>query len=393
MNIRLLLLFPLLLLGSCGAPEEPPRSDGGMPPVPVTLAEVETRKTVEWEEFTGRVEAVDSVELRPRVSGYVTQVHFEAGEKVEKDAVLFTIDQSLFAASLRAAKAEVDRTEAASAMAKREFERVNELLAARAIAPEQAEGRESSHLQSLAALEAARAALQSAEIEMDYTEVRAPVAGRIGRAIVTEGNFVTAGSTLLTTIVSIDPVHVYVDVDENSLLRLLSLRDEGSLLRNGDDHIPVEVQLADENGFPHKGFIESFDNRLDSATGSMVLRCEVPNPEGRLVPGFFTRVRVPMTAEFDALFIEDESILTDQANKYVLGVTAENTTVYKPVVIGPLIDGKRLVRSGLAAGDRVIINGMARLQQPGMKVEPVEAAAAPAENATEAENSGNAAKP
>src|SRR5690606_20289084 len=128
--------------------------------------------------------AVDSVELRPRVSGYVTQVHFEAGEKVEKDAVLFTIDQSLFAASLRAAKAEVDRTEAASAMAKREFERVNELLAARAIAPEQAEGRESSHLQSLAALEAARAALQSAEIEMDYTEVRAPVAGRIGRAIV-----------------------------------------------------------------------------------------------------------------------------------------------------------------------------------------------------------------
>lgn len=370
-----------------------------MPPVPVTLAEVEARDIVEWEEFTGRVEAVESVELRPRVSGYVTEVHFEAGEMVKKDDILFTIDQSLFEASLRAAKAEVARTEAAADMAKREFERVNELLAARAIAPEQAEGRESTHLQSLAAVEAARAALQSAEIEMEYTEVRAPVTGRIGRAIITQGNFVTAGSTLLTTIVSVDPVHVYADIDENSLLRLLSLRQEGALLTNGDDRVPVEVQLADEEGFPHKGFIESFDNHLDSATGSMVLRCELPNPEGRLVPGFFTRVRLPMSAEYEGLLIEDESILTDQANKYVLGVTPENTTVYKPVVIGPILDGKRLIRSGLVAGEKVIINGMARLHQPGMKVEPVAAPAPDAQNAQKtesapnAENGGNAAQP
>lgn len=379
MNHRFLLLLPLALLAACGAPAEAPQGGGGMPPAQVTLAEVESRKIVEWEEFTGRVGAVESVELRPRVSGYVTEVHFKAGAIVKKDDILFTIDQSLFAASLRAAKAEVDRAEAASAMAKREFDRVNELLAARAIAPEQAEGRESAHLQSLAAVEAARAALQSAEIEMQYTEVRAPVTGRIGRAIITEGNFVTAGSTLLTTIVSVDPVHVYTDIDENSLLRLLSLRRDGGLLLNGDDRVPVEVQLADETGFPHKGFIESFDNHLDAATGSMVLRCELPNPEGRLVPGFFTRVRLPMTAEYEALLIEDESILTDQANKYVLGVTPENTTVYKPVVIGPILDGKRLIRSGLAAGEKVIVNGMARLPQPGMKVQPVEASAEGAE--------------
>ncbi len=375
------LLTPLFLLAACGSPPEAPQGGGQMPPTPVTLAEVETQKLVEWEEFTGRVEAADTVELRPRVSGYIVKVHFEAGATVEKDAILFTVDQSLFQASLRAAKAEVDRTEAAAAMAKREHDRVNQLLAARAIAPEQAESRESAHLQSLAAVEAAKAALQSAEIEMEHTEVRAPIAGRISRAIVTEGNYVAAGSTLLTTIVSVDPVHVYTDIDENSLLRLLALRRDGGLLLNGEGHVPVEVQLADETGFPHKGFIESFDNRLDASTGSMVLRCELPNPDGRLTPGLFTRVRLPMTAEYDALLVAEESILTDQASKYVIGVSPDSTTVFKPIAIGPSYDGKRIVRSGLAAGEKVVVNGMARLPQPGMPVQPVEAPAAGQESA------------
>lgn len=371
--IKTRLLLPALFLTACGEPPGPPGGDGGMPPAQVTLAEVETRKLVEWEEFTGRVEATETVELRPRVSGYITEVHFEAGALVKEGEILFTIDQRAFQTRQRAAKAEVARVEAATLMAKSEFDRVKELLAARAIAPEQAESRESAYLQSQAMLEAANAALHSADIEMEHTEVKAPISGRISRAITTTGNFVTAGTTLLTTIVTVDPVYVYTDIDEQSLLRLQALKREGSLYADEKGRVPVEVQLANEKDFPHKGYIESFDNRLDAATGSMVVRCELPNADGQLTPGLFTRVRLPMTSEYDAILVEAEAILTDQANKYVLGVTPENMTVYKPVVIGPAYDGKRIVRSGLVAGEKIIVNGMARLPQPGMPVQPVEA--------------------
>lgn len=366
------LLAPLFILAACGPPQGPPQG-GEMPPAQVTIAEVETRNLVEWEEFTGRVEATETVELRPRVSGYITKVHFEAGAMVKEGEILFTIDQRAFETKLRSAKAEVARSEASKKASESEFKRVEELLIAKAISPEQAEMKESAFLQSEATLEAALAALHSAEIEMEHTEVAAPIAGRISRAITTTGNYVTAGTTLLTTIVSVDPVYVYTDIDENSLLRLQALDREGKLFLDEKGNVPVEIQLADETGFPHKGHIESFDNRLDAGTGSMVIRCELPNKEGRLTPGLFTRVRLPMTGEYDALLLEQESILTDQANKYVLGVTPENLTVYKPVTIGPALDGKRIIRSGLAAGERVVVNGMARLPQPGMPVQPVDA--------------------
>ncbi|MBU6179795.1 MAG: efflux RND transporter periplasmic adaptor subunit [Verrucomicrobia bacterium] len=385
MKLRLLLL-PAFVLASCGPPQGPPQG-GAMPPAQVTLGAVETRRLVEREEFTGRVEATEMVELRPRVSGYITGVHFEAGALVKEGDILFTIDQRAFETRLRAAKADVSRAEAASDMSKREFDRVNQLLAARAIAPEQAESRESAWLQSQAVLEAASAALHSAAIEMEHTEVKAPISGRISRAITTTGNFVTAGTTLLTTIVTVDPVYVYTDIDEQSLLRLQAIKREGNLYVDEKGRVPVEVQLANETDFPHRGFIESFDNRLDAATGSMVVRCELPNADGQLTPGLFTRVRLPMTSEYDALLVEAEAILTDQANKYVLGVTPANLTVYKPVVIGPAIDGKRIIRSGLAAGEKIIINGMARLPQPGMPVQPVEAPPGGAAG------SGNAPKP
>lgn len=375
------ILLPLaLFLAACGKPADGGGHGGGaMPPAPVTLAPVESKELVEWEEFTGRVEAQEMVDLRPRVAGYITQVHFQAGSLVKKGDILFTIDQRPFETKLRAAKAEVQRAEANMEAAKREFDRVSSLLAAKAIAPEQAETRESMYKQGQASLESARAAEHSASIEMEHTEVKAPIAGRISRAITTTGNFVTAGTTLLTTIVTVDPVYVYTDIDEQSLLRLQALKHEGKLHVDEKGRVPVEVQLANEKDFPHKGYIESFDNRLDAATGSMVVRCELPNANGQLIPGLFTRVRLPMTAEYDALLVEAEAILTDQANKYVLGVTPENITVYKPVVIGPAYDGKRIVRSGLTAGEKIIVNGMARLPQPGMPVQPVEAP--PAEGA------------
>jgi RND family efflux transporter MFP subunit len=369
-------LLPLiLLLAACGKPPEGGGHGGGqMPPAPVTLAPVEQRELVEWEEFTGRVEAVETVELRPRVAGYITEVHFQAGALVKKGEVLFTIDQRPFETKLRAAKAEVARAEANAQAMKREFDRVSALLAAKAIAPEQAETRESMFKQGQAALEAAKASEHSAEIEFEHSTVKAPISGRISRTMTTTGNFVTAGTTLLTTIVTVDPVYVYADIDENSLLKLQALRRDKKLFTNGDNRVPVELQLSDEAGFPHKGHVESFDNRLDASTGSMVLRAEFPNTDGKLTPGLFARIRLPMTGKYAALLVDEKSILTDQANKYVLGVDESKqpaVSVYKPVVIGPAIDGKRIVRSGLTAGDKIIINGQARLPMPGMPVAPV----------------------
>lgn len=374
------ILLPLaLLLASCGKP--PQQGAGGqMPPAPVTIAPVEQKKLVEWEEFTGRVEPVEMVELRPRVSGYITDVKFQAGALVKKDEVLFIIDQRPFQTKLRAAKAEVQRAEAVSKAAKSEFDRVSALLAAKAIAPEQGESREAAYKQAVATLEAARAAEHSAEIEFEHTEVKAPISGRISRAITTQGNYVTAGNTLLTTIVTVAPVYVYADIDENSLLRLQGLQRTNKLYTNGQGKVPVELQLSNEEGYPHKGFIESFDNRLDASTGSMILRAEFPNSDGSLTPGLFARVRLPMTSEYPALLVDEKSILTDQSHKYVLGVDDKNLSVYKPVVIGPTIDGKRIIREGLKPGDRIIINGQARLPVPGTPVQHVDspAAAAPA---------------
>lgn len=374
------ILLPLaLLLASCGKP--PQQGAGGqMPPAPVTIAPVEQKKLVEWEEFTGRVEPVEMVELRPRVSGYITDVKFQAGALVKKDEVLFIIDQRPFQTKLRAAKAEVQRAEAVSKAAKSEFDRVSALLAAKAIAPEQGESREAAYKQAVATLEAARAAEHSAEIEFEHTEVKAPISGRISRAITTQGNYVTAGNTLLTTIVTVAPVYVYADIDENSLLRLQGLQRTNKLYTNGQGKVPVELQLSNEEGYPHKGFIESFDNRLDASTGSMILRAEFPNSAGSLTPGLFARVRLPMTSEYPALLVDEKSILTDQSHKYVLGVDDKNLSVYKPVVIGPTIDGKRIIREGLKPGDRIIINGQARLPVPGTPVQHVDspAAAAPA---------------
>jgi RND family efflux transporter MFP subunit len=347
-----------------------------MPPAQVTLAEVEEKMLVEWQEFTGRVEAMETVELRPRVSGYLDGVLFEAGQLVEKDEKLFSIDRRAFETKLAQAAAELKRAEVAEMTSKKEFDRVKALLAAKALSPEQADARESVYLQAAAALEGARAAHHSAEIELSHTEVRAPISGRISRAMVTPGNYVSGlpgGASLLTTIVSVNPVFVYVDIDENSLIQLQGLRKQGKILMDEKKRIPVRMQLSGEKGFAHQGFIESFDNRLDASTGTLVVRAQFDDAEGKLTPGLFARVEIPMTAEYPALLIEDSSILTDQANKYVLGVNEQSLSVYQPLVVGPTHEGKRIVRSGVKKGDKIIVNGQARLPMPGMPVVAVPA--------------------
>jgi RND family efflux transporter MFP subunit len=333
-------------------------SQQGPPPTAVTVAPVEQKEIVEWNEFTGRTEPVDSVEIRPRTSGYIQEVRFQSGQLVKKGDVLFVIDP-------RWNQATFDQRQAEYEQARSEAERTDKLLANNAISAEEAGARKSK-----AAV--AKAALDSAKLDLEYTEVKAPIDGRVSRALLTGGNYVSgnAGSaSLLTTVVSVNPVYVHADIDEDTLLKFNELVYSKKLGTPAGGKIPVELQLADETEFPHQGYIESFDNRLDPNTGSILLRAVFPNDDGRIVPGLFARIRIPLSERHAALLVDERAIGTDQANKFVLTLTASNTVQYQAIELGPLFEGKRVVRSGLAAGEKIIVNGLARVR-PGMPVTP-----------------------
>jgi RND family efflux transporter MFP subunit len=342
------------------------------PPPTVTVAPVEQRQIVEWEEFTGRTEPVDSVEVRPRVSGYLQEIKFQSGQLVKKGDVLFVIDPRWHQSIFDQRNAELQEAEVKLKNAQREAARTDQLLANKAISTEEGDTRDSGYQEARAEELAARAALDSARLDLDYTQVRAPIDGRVSRALWTEGNYVSGvagANTVLTTIVSVDPVYVYADVDENSLLKFNALAQANRLETNGDGHIPVDLQLADEDGYPHTGYIESWDNQLDSNTGSILLRAVFPNPDGRVMPGLFARIRVPLSDRHPALLIEERAIGTDQAQKFVLGLTSSNTVEYLPVELGGIVDGRRVVHSGLQAGRQIVVNGLQRAR-PGMPVTP-----------------------
>ena len=328
------------------------------PPPQVTVAPVEQKDIVEWSEFTGHSEPVDSVEIRPRVSGYIQEVRFQSGQLVKKGDVLFVIDPRWNQAVFDQRQAEYDQ-------AKSEAGRIDRLLQNNAISTEEADARKARFAE-------AKAALDSARLDLEYTEVKAPIDGRVSRALLTEGNYVSgnAGSaSLLTTIVSVNPVYIYVDIDEASLLKFNELTSENKLDLTADGKVPVELQLADESDFPHKGSVESFDNQLDADTGSILMRAVFANDDGRIVPGLFARIRLPLSERHPALLVDERAIGTDQADKFVLTLSPTNTVQYQAVELGPLIEGKRVVRSGLLAGEKIVVNGMARVH-PGMAVTP-----------------------
>lgn len=323
----------------------------------MTVAPVEQQLVTEYEELTGHVDATETVELRARVSGHLESVHFQAGQLVQKGDVLFTIDPRWY-------QAQFDLATARAEVAARESARADRLLAASAISSEEAESRR-------AAAAEARAALETARLDLEHTEVRAPIAGRVSRAFVTAGNLISGspgGATLLTTIVTVGDAYVYADLDEATLLKFNRLAREGRILmRNG--RIPVDLQLSDENDFPRHGYIESADNRVNPATGSLVLRLVFPNEDNALIPGLFARVRIPVSAPAPALLVSERAIGTDQSQKFVLAVGHDNTVAYRAVKLGSIVDGKRVVREGLSPGDTIIVNGLQRVR-PGMTVAP-----------------------
>lgn len=365
----LLLAASVLGVTGCGRGEKVP-AKAALPAV--TVARVERKEIVEQDEFTGRIEAVEAVEVRPRVSGYLEEVRFQSGQLVKKGDVLFSIDRRWHQATFDQRQAEYEQARVRLDNSRREAERTTQLLANKAISVEEGDGRQSRYEEAKAALLAAQAALESAKLDLEYTQVRAPIDGRVSRALLTEGNFVSGvagGASLLTTIVSVDPVYVYADIDENSLLKFNNLLLSKKLETDGDGKIPIELQLANETNYPHRGFIESLDNRLDANTGSILLRAVFPNPDGRIVPGLFARVRVPLSERYPALLVEARAIGTDQAQKFVLTLTPSNTVAYQSVQLGPEVAGKRVVRAGLSGSEEVVVNGLQRVR-PGMPVAP-----------------------
>jgi len=371
---RLWGILSLLILLAAGCKRAESLSQAPPPPQ-VTVAPVIERELVEWDELTGRAASIEFVEVRPRVSGHIEKVLFESGQLVKKGDVLFVVDSRWYRADYEGREAELAMAQIRADNAEREAKRNAQLLASKAVSREEAESREARFAEAGAGLLAARAVRDSAKLDLENTEIRSPINGRVSRALVTVGNYISGmagAATLLTTIVSVDPVYVYADMDENALLRFNTLTQAGTLPTNGSGKVPAQLQLADEKDFSRHGYVESLDNRLDPQTGSIVLRTVFPNTDGRIVPGLFARIRLPGGAKAPALLVDETAIGTDQAQKFVLTLTSSNTTAYRPVKLGPLVNGMRVVREGLMVGEKVIVNGLARIR-PGMSVTPMEA--------------------
>jgi len=358
-----------LLAGGCQKSAPPPSAP---PPVPVTVSQPATRDVVEWDEYQGRMDAVDMVEVRARVTGYLQSVNFKDGAEVKQGDLLFVIDPRPYQADLDRVGADLQQAETKYELASNDLVRGERLLKARAISAEEADARSNAARTSAAAIESARAAMEMAKLNMEYTRVTAPISGRIGRKLITEGNLVNGNqgqATLLATIVSLDPIYCYFDADERSIIKYQQLAREGKGDNIRDGKMACELELANETGFPHKGVLDFVDNRVDPATGTLRVRGIFANPDRILQPGFFTRVRVPGSAKYSALLIPDQAVGTDQGQKFVYAVNDQDTVEYKVVELGSMIDGLRIVRGGLRSNDWIVVNGLMNVR-PGAKVNP-----------------------
>lgn len=346
----------------------------GPPPLPkVTVAEVIDRPVTEWDEFTGRLEAVDAVAVRPRVSGYVSAVEFTEGAVVRRGDLLFQIDPRPFQAEVDRLRAERGRAEAVADRAVSELQRAERLRAEDAMSREEFDRRAAFAREVKAQTAAVDAGLAAAELNLEFTRVTAPITGRVGRAIVTEGNLVSTGpgeATLLTTIVSIDPIHAHFDADEGIFLKYLDMAKQGRRQNARATRHPIRMALAGEEGFPREGQLDFLDNRLDPTTGTIRGRAIFRNPNGDLTPGLFVRLLLPGSNAYPGLLIQDRAVGTDLDKRFVFVVKADRSIEYRPVTLGPLVDGLRVVRGGLQAGEQIVVSGLQRVR-PGVTIDPV----------------------
>ena len=367
MNNHLLRFFLLcMLLNACSKKEEAPPPMG---PPSVTAASPLVESIIEWQTFTGRLDSVEDVEVRARVSGYLEKVHYDDGEIIKKDDLLFTIDQRPFKAEVSRAEAAVAQSKAALKLAKSNLKRANSLIKENAISQQDFDLRLSESEQAVANVQVTEAALTQANLDLGFTEIRAPIQGVAGEPMITEGNLISGGSatsTLLTTIVPHRPIYAYFEIDEASALANVRRVMEGKLpgRGEGDGGLPVEMQLKDESGFPHMGYIDFVDNRLDRDTATLSARARFENKDRFLTPGLFARVRMQTSEKYDAVLIPDAAIGTMQSIKYVWVVTPENKAERRVVVLGPLHESLRIVRSGLEGNEKIVITGL-QMVRPG----------------------------
>ncbi len=354
-----------LLLAACGG-----NGQQQMPPTDVSVAQVVQRSITDWDDYSGQIEAVESAEIRPRVAGHLRRVHFHEGGLVEKGALLFTIDDREYAAAADAARADAARAEARVALSKQELQRGERLIGERAISQGELDQRRMEAQQADADVLAARSRVAQAELNLGFTRVTAPFAGRAGAALVKPGNVVTPNETLLTTLVSVDPVYVSFTGDERAYLRYQELARSGGRDSSRDVRNPVRVGLANEEGFPHEGEVDFVDNALNPSTGTIRARAVLANPDGVFTPGLFARVRLLGASQSNALLIHEQSVLTDQDRRYVYVLGKDNAAERRDVTLGAHIDALRVVESGLKPGDKVIVNGMTKIFFPGQTVNP-----------------------
>jgi len=358
----------VLLLGGCGksgGPQAPP-------PPQVSVAQVLVKQVKDWDEFTGRLQAVETVEIRPRVSGYIDKVAFTEGSLVKRGTLLFVIDPRPYQAEYDRAAADLKRARTALDLGRIELTRVQRLKDSGAVSQEELDQRKSAVAQTEADVAGAGAALEAASLNLNFTKVTSPVDGRVSRAEVTRGNLVTGGSnggTLLSSVVSMDPIYLYFDADEQSYLRYAQMARSGELPNSRDTGNPVQVGLANEEGFPHAGKVDFVDNQLNPQTGTIRARAVLANKEGQFTPGMFARVQLLGSGAYSAVLIDDRAVNTDQSQKYVLVLGANDQIEYRKVKLGRVIDGLRVVREGLKAGDVIVVNGAQRVH-PGVTVAP-----------------------
>ncbi|HHA1914066.1 TPA: efflux RND transporter periplasmic adaptor subunit [Enterobacter asburiae] len=341
------------------------------PPAPaVSAADVVVKSISQWDSFNGRIEAVESVQLRPRVSGYIDKVNYTDGQEVKKGEVLFTIDDRTYRAALEQAQANLARAKTQARLAQSEANRTDKLVNTNVVSREEWEQRRSAATQAQADIRAAQAAVDAAQLNLDFTKVTAPIDGRASRAMITSGNLVTAGDTasVLTTLVSQKTVYVYFDVDESTYLHYQNLARSGQGASSNHTALPVEIGLTGEEGYPHQGKVDFLDNQLTPSTGTIRMRALLDNAQRQFTPGLFARVRLPGSAEFKATLIDDKAVLTDQDRKYVYIVDKEGKAQRRDITPGRLADGLRIVRQGLNPGDKVIVEGLQKVFMPGMPV-------------------------
>lgn len=348
-----------ITLAGCGAQSD---EAANVPPPPpeVDVARVQAEDVVLWGSFTGRVAAPETVEVRPRVSGYIEGIGFDEGQLVQEGDILFVIDQRPYLAREQLAAAELERAQSQLELASSEAERAQKLWQSRAISDEELDRRNAALIAARAVVNAASATLKTARLDLEYTQIKSPITGRIGRAHLTKGNLATADTSLLTTVVSVDPVYVYFESDQQTAQ--INPHDAQA-------EVPVRVRLASEREHM-MGKLDFIDNRYDSRTGTLQYRAVVPNPDGRLRPGQFARVDMPVAGASQTVLVDQKAVLTDQDKRYVYVLDAQDKATKRFVDTGRRFDGLLVIRQGLQPGDRVVVNGLQKIVFPGMQVAP-----------------------